>query len=287
MRDLDENTLTDETLRAVSGGSSPRVRQVSQALIRHLHAFVREVEPSQAEWEYGIDFLTRVGHMCSDVRQEFVLLSDTLGVSMLVDAINHRKPEGATETTVLGPFFVDGRPELPLGANMSDGVPGTPLFISGTVRDVAARPLAGAAVDCWHSDAEGSYDVQRSAELTMRARFRADDEGRFWFWSVRPRYYPIPNDGPVGDMLAAQGRHPFRPEHVHFMIAAPGFETLITHVFIDGDPYLDSDVVFGVKNSLVTRYRPCEAGTAPDGSVVAVPYLALDYDFVLAPGTRG
>lgn len=286
MRDLDQYTITTEALNAVSRARTPRVRQVSEALIRHLHDFIREIEPTQAEWEFGIDFLTRVGQTCSDVRQEFILLSDTLGVSMLVDAINHRQPDGATATTVFGPFFVESRPELPLGANMSAGVPGRPMFVSGTVRDIAGAPLPGAVIDSWHSDDEGFYDVQRSRDLNMRARFRADDQGRFWFWSVRPKYYPIPDDGPVGDMLRAQGRHPYRPEHVHFMIAAEGRETLVTHVFIDGDPYLDSDVVFGVKNSLVTQYRECAPGVAPDGTRMNVPYLALEYDFVLSPEAR-
>ncbi|MEJ2458565.1 MAG: intradiol ring-cleavage dioxygenase [Novosphingobium sp.] len=285
MRDLNEQTLTEETIRAVSGGEDARVRQISEALVRHLHAFIREVEPSQKEWEYGIDFLTRVGKMCSDTRQEFILLSDTLGVSMLVDAINHRRPEGATETTVFGPFYVDGRPELPLGANMSPKKQGTPMFVSGTVRDIAGRPIAGASVDAWHSDEEGHYDVQVSDKLEMRARFRTDEAGRFWFWSVRPTFYPIPDDGPVGDMLAAQGRHPFRPEHVHFMIAAPGQQTLVTHLFIDDDPYLDSDVVFGVKNSLITNYRAHEAGPAPDGTTCARDFVSLAYDFVLSPET--
>lgn len=284
MRDLNEHSITGEALRAVSGATDARVLQVSEALIRHLHAFVREIEPTQKEWEYGVDFLTRVGQICSDVRQEFILLSDTLGVSMLVDAINHRRPGGATETTVFGPFFVESRPELPLGANMSVGVPGQPMFVSGTVRDLSGRPLPGAVIDSWHSDDEGFYDVQQGDQLKMRARFRSNAQGRFWFWSVRPKYYPIPDDGPVGEMLKAQGRHPFRPEHVHFMIAAKGYETLVTHIFIDGDPYLDSDVVFGVKNSLVTSYVLHEAGTAPDGSVVKEPYLALTYDFVLSEG---
>jgi len=283
MRDLDETTITDEVLRAIAQTPDARVRQISEALVRHLHNFVREIEPSQEEWEFGINFLTRVGQTCSDVRQEFILLSDTLGVSMLVDAINHRKPHGVTETTVLGPFFVEDRPELPLGANMSIGVSGQPMFVSGTVRDVNGHPLAGAVIDSWHSDDEGFYDVQRREDLKMRARFRADQDGCFWFWSVRPKFYPIPDDGPVGDMLAAQKRHPFRPEHVHFMIAAEGQETLVTHVFIEGDPYLDSDVVFGVKNSLITNYRECPPGVAPDGTEMAAPYLALTYDFVLSP----
>lgn len=283
MRDLNEETLTSETIKAVTGGSNARISDVSEALVRHLHAFIREIEPSQAEWDYGIDFLTRVGKMCSETRQEFILLSDTLGVSMLVDAINHRHPEGATETTVFGPFYVESRPELPLGANMSADQPGTPLFVSGTVRDIKGVAIAGASVDAWHSDDNGHYDVQVGADLTMRARFRTNDEGRFWFWTVRPTFYPIPNDGPVGEMLAAQGRHPYRPEHVHFMIAANGHQTLVTHLFIDDDPYLDSDVVFGVKNSLVTQYRQEGAGNAPDGSSCPQDFLTLNYDFVLSP----
>ncbi|WP_320202177.1 intradiol ring-cleavage dioxygenase (plasmid) [Agrobacterium sp. rho-13.3] len=283
MRDLNEITITDEVVGAVAGGSNDRIRRISQALIRHLHNFVREVEPSQKEWEQGIDFLTQTGQMCSDVRQEFILLSDALGVSMLVDTINHRHPDGATETTVFGPFFVEDRQEFALGANISEGVPGVPLFVSGTVKDIAGSPIEGATVDSWHSDDEGFYDVQKGHDLAMRGRFNTDAGGRFWFWTVRPKFYPIPNDGPVGKMLEAQGRHPFRPEHVHFMIAAPDQETLVTHVFIDGDPYLDTDVVFGVKNSLVTGYRSCTPGIAPDGKNVDLPYLVLDYDFVLSP----
>lgn len=282
MRDLNDTSLTQHAVDAASKAEDPRTRQISAALIRHLHAFVREIEPTQREWEYAIDFLTRTGAKCTDVRQEFILLSDVLGVSMLVDAINHRNPQGATETTVFGPFFVAARPELALGADISAGLAGTALYVSGTVRDLDGAPIAGALVDCWHSDEEGFYDVQRRDDLALRGAFRTDAEGRFWFWTVRPKFYPIPDDGPVGEMLRAQGRHPFRPEHVHFMIAAEGFETLVTHVFIDGDPYLDSDVVFGVKNSLVTSYAECEAGIAPDGTTRNEPYLALDYDFVLA-----
>ncbi|WP_137130922.1 intradiol ring-cleavage dioxygenase [Rhizobium sp. FY34] len=281
MRDLNEESITAEVLCAVGQAENPRIRQISESLVRHLHAFVREIEPSQAEWEFGVSFLTRVGQMCSETRQEFVLLSDTLGVSMLVDAINHRTADAATETTVFGPFFVETRPQLSLGDNISPGVPGVPLFVSGTVRGPDGAPLS-ALVDTWHSDDEGFYDVQVSDELKMRGSFRTDVDGRFWFWSVKPKYYPIPNDGPVGQMLEAQGRHPFRPEHVHFMIEAPGFQTLVTHVFIDGDPYLESDVVFGVKTSLVTRYRECQPGTAPDGTQMDRPYLVLDYDFILA-----
>lgn len=281
MRDLDEETITREVLARVAGAENPRARAVSEALVRHLHAFIAEIEPTLDEWRQGIDFLTRVGANCNENRQEFILLSDALGVSMLVDAINHRLPEGATETTVLGPFFAEGRRSFSLGENMSEGIEGTPFLVRGTVRDVAGNPLAGAFVDVWHSDGDGYYDLQHGDDLAMRGRYTTDEEGRFWLWTVRPSPYPIPHDGPVGDMLSAQGRHPFRPEHVHFMIAADGYETLVTHVFAEGDPYLDSDVVFGVKSSLIRRYETHSPGRAWDGTEVARTYAELDYDFAL------
>ena len=281
MRNFDEFTITDAVLERVAAAPDARVRQVSEALIRHLHDFVREIEPTQAEWAAGIAFLTRTGHMCDDKRQEFILLSDTLGVSMLVDAINHRQPAGATETTVLGPFYVEGPPEFPCGADISGGMAGQPLFVDGTVATLEGTPIAGAVVDVWHADAEGGYDVQRPGDLAGRARLRTDAAGRFHFRTTRPSSYPVPHDGPVGQMLEAQGRHPYRPAHVHFMIAAPGHETLVTHVFADGDEYLDSDVVFGVKDSIIRPYTEHAAGTAPDGSAVAEPYARLSYDFRL------
>ena len=281
MRNFDEFTITDAVLERVAAAPDARVRQVSEALIRHLHDFVREIEPTQAEWAAGVAFLTRTGHMCDDKRQEFILLSDTLGVSMLVDAINHRQPAGATETTVLGPFYVEGPPEFPCGADISGGMAGQPLFVDGTVATLEGTPIAGAVVDVWHADAEGGYDVQRPGDLAGRARLRTDAAGRFHFRTTRPSSYPVPHDGPVGQMLEAQGRHPYRPAHVHFMIAAPGHETLVTHVFADGDEYLDSDVVFGVKDSIIRPYTEHAAGTAPDGSAVAEPYARLSYDFRL------
>src|SRR5215831_11000222 len=208
MTDVDETTITQAVLDRLTACPSPRLRHVSEALVRHLHAFVREVEPTMDEWMAGIEFLTRTGQTCSPTRQEFILLSDTLGVSMLVDAINHRFAEGVTETTVLGPFYVQGPPERPLGADISDGAGGESLLVEGTVRSAAGEPLAGAIVDTWH---------------------------------------PVPDDGPVGQLLHAQGRHPYRPAHVHFKIGAPGHQELATHVFVAGDRYLDSDAVFGVK----------------------------------------
>jgi hydroxyquinol 1,2-dioxygenase len=282
MRDVNEHTITDAVLARMAGARSPRVRHISEALVRHLHAFIREIEPTQDEWAAAIDFVTRTGQACSDRRQEFILLSDTLGASMLVDAINHRRARGATETTVLGPFFVAGRPDAPLGADIAAGCAGVPMIVTGSVSALGGGPIAGAEVDVWHADGDGHYDVQVRAEPALRARFRTDGDGRFWFWSIRPAAYPIPDDGPVGRMLAAQGRHPFRPAHVHFMVRAPGRETLVTHVFADGDRYLDGDVVFGVKSSLIRRYVECPPGPAPDGRELAERYCHLDFDFVLA-----
>src|SRR5262245_41996692 len=285
MRDLNERTITAAVLERVAKASDPRVRQISEALVRHLHAFVREIEPTEQEWERAIEFLTTTGHMCSDTRQEFILLSDTLGVSMLVDAINHRLPGGATETTVFGPFYTKAAPEFALGQNIKGHLQGTPMYVGGTVRGVDGQPIANAIVDVWHSDKDGYYDLQllhQSPGLAGRGRFRTDSNGAFHLWTVRPSFYPIPNDGPVGKMLEAQGRHPYRPEHIHFMIQAPGYRKLVTHVFAEGDRYLDSDVVFGVKVSLIREYVPHDGGTAPDGKVMSGRWFSLQHDFVLA-----
>ncbi len=281
MRDLNEHTLTDEVISRFENSTTPRAKQISEALVRHLHAFVREIEPTQTEWEQAIDFLTRTGHMCSDKRQEFILLSDALGVSMLVDAINHRMPEGVTESTVFGPFYVDSAAEFESGSDITEGIEGMRMLITGTVSDQHGQPIPNATVDLWQSDTEGFYDVQRLDTLALRGRFHSDAEGKFSCWSVRPSAYPIPNDGPVGQMLELQGRHPYRPAHVHFMIGADGYETLVTHVFAAGDKYLDSDVVFGVKNSLIRDFVVHETGTAPDGTEMAEPYAYLHYDFRL------
>ena len=281
MRDMNEQTITEVVLARLAGAKSARARQIGEALVRHLHAFVREVSLTEEEWAAGIDFLTRTGKLCDDKRQEFILLSDALGVSMLVDAIAHRASDGATETTVLGPFYVAGREEMPLGANLAAGAPGVPMIVTGTVSAVGGGRLAGAEVDVWQSDGEGFYDVQRRDDLVLRGQLRTDAEGRFWFWSVRPSAYPIPDDGPVGEMLAAQGRHPWRPAHVHFIVRAPGCRPLVTHIFAEGDEYLESDAVFGVKSSLVRRYEERPPGVAPDGSARAEKYVHMHADFVL------
>ncbi|MGV6871823.1 intradiol ring-cleavage dioxygenase [Pseudochelatococcus sp. B33] len=282
MRNFNEHTITDAVIASLANTKNPRVRAVSEALVRHLHAFVREIEPTEGEWMFAIDFLTRTGQISDDKRQEFILLSDTLGVSMLVDAINHRFPEGATETTVLGPFYVQDPPEFKNESCISPGINGDPLYVTGTVKDTAGVPLAGALIDVWHSDDDGYYDVQQDGELAMRARLRARDDGSFAFWSIMPAAYPIPHDGPVGKMLEHQMRHPYRPGHIHFMIAHPGFETLVTHVFVAGDEYLDSDVVFGVKDSLIADFPLCSPETMRKEDGPAEPFRMLNYDFVLA-----
>lgn len=284
MRDFDETTITEAVLCRVRCASDARVQQLSEALVRHLHAFIREVEPTEAEWELGIRFLTDTGQLCSDTRQEFILLSDTLGASMLIDAINHRLPGEATETTVFGPFYV-APPSFPNGAHINGRLNGCPLFVSGTVRSTEGHALKSAIVDVWHADREGFYDLQKldeHPELAGRGRFHADASGSFHFWTIRPSPYPIPHDGPVGKMLKAQGRHPFRPEHIHFLIEAPGHRQLVTHLFAAGDEYLDSDVVFGVKNSLVRDYVRHSGGVAPDGRGMQGEWLSLHYDFSLA-----
>jgi len=284
MRNLNEQTITAAVLERMTETPDPRLKQLSEALVRHAHNFVREVELTEAEWARAIDFLTRTGKTCDGNRQEFILLSDTLGISMLVDAINHRFATGATETTVQGPFYVENPPEQPLGSDVSGGMKGEPLYASGVVRSVDGRPIADAIVDIWHSDEDGFYDVQHLAEVggtSGRARFRTDRDGRYRFWTVKPAPYPIPHDGPVGQMLVAQKRHPWRPAHLHFMIDAPGFIKLTTHVFVAGGPYLDSDAVFGVKDSLIAPFEEHPPGQAPDGRRTAGGYFTLAYDFTL------
>ena len=288
MRNIDATTITPAFLQRLNDCVDPRLKQVLSALVTHLHDFAREVKLTEAEWMQGIRFLTATGQMCNDTRQEFILLSDTLGLSMLVVALNQARPLGATEATVFGPFHVDDAPAASQGADIAGGAPGTPLFVNARVLDLQGGPLADAEVDVWQADDNGLYDVQQP-ELgrTRRARgvLRSDAQGRVRFRSITPTAYPVPTDGPVGQMLLASGRHPWRPAHLHFMIRAAGFETLITHIFRDPDPYLDSDVVFGVRSSLIGDFVAHDAGTAPDGNTVPTPFYTLDQDFVLAPQT--
>lgn len=283
-RDFDELSITQAVIERFAETPDPRLKQVLQSLVRHAHDFVRDVDLTMDEWVFAVEFLTRTGHMSDDKRQEFILLSDTLGISMLVDAINHRMPDGATETTVLGPFYTKDPPELAADADIAGDEAGTPLHVTATVRSAAGEPLVNASVDVWQSDDDGFYDVQKP-ELDhpeLRARFRTDAEGRISFWTIVPKFYPIPADGPVGDMLTATRRHPYRPAHIHFMIASPGYETLVTHLFIEDDPYLDSDAVFGVKQSLIVALTDQPSGNAP-GRSMAEPWKSLTHQFGLKP----
>ena len=285
MRNIDEHTITDAFLRRLDDCASPRLKEVLGALVRHLHDFAREVRLTDAEWLEGIRFLTDTGRMCDDKRQEFILLSDTLGLSMLLVAMNQAKPAGATEATVFGPFHVDDSPRLPNGADMAGGAPGEPLFVDVQVVSADGSPLADAEVDVWQADQDGLYDVRVAGLEQRRARgvFRSGADGRVGFRSVVPVAYPVPTDGPVGRLLVASGRHPWRPAHIHFLIKAPGHETLVTHLFRDGDPYLDSDVVLGVRLSLVVPIERHPPGPTPDGRRSDGVFHTLRHRFVLAP----
>jgi hydroxyquinol 1,2-dioxygenase len=274
MRNVNPQTITEAVLARQANTVDARLKRIMTSLVHHLHEFAREVELTEDEWFEGIEFLTRCGHITDDKRQEFILLSDVLGLSMLIVAQNNDKPAGCTEATVLGPFHVEGAPHYELGADIANGARGTPCVVRGTVRGIGGEPIAGAQLDVWQSDAEGLYDVQHTGIDHAQARgiLNADSEGRYHFRSILAVPYPIPHDGPVGDLLKATGRHPWRPAHLHFLITAPGYETLITHVFRSDDPYLDSDAVFGVRQSLIADWKQ-----QPDGS-----YL-VEYDFVLNP----
>lgn len=284
MRNINEHTITDAVLARMDGCDNPRFKLVMSSLIRHLHDFAREVHLTEAEWEEGVRFLTATGKMCDDKRQEFILLSDTLGLSMLNVAQNHSHGKGITEATVFGPFHVGGAPQYQLGDDIANGAPGEVLYVTATVRSADGSPISNASVDTWQADEDGFYDVQvPGAPLRGRGILRTDAEGRVYFRSILPTAYPIPTDGPVGQMLTLMGRHPWRPAHVHFLIQAAGFETLVTHVFRDDDPYLESDAVFGVRTSLMGNFVRHEGGRPPFGETSAEPFWTLHFDFVLKP----
>lgn len=283
MSERSTESITEEVLQRLAGTPDPRLKFISEMLIGHLHAFIREVRPSIQEWEQAIEFLTAVGQKCTRERQEFILLSDTLGASTLVDAINAPSDPRATESTVLGPFYLDNPPHFDFGAVIDAGKKGVPLFIEGEVIDTDGIRCSGAIVDVWQSDSEGSYDVQDPESTTyLRGRFTCDEAGRFSLWSIVPSSYAIPEDGPVGKMLAAQARHPYRPAHVHFRISADGHSTLTTHIFVKGDEYLGSDAVFGVKDSLIEDLALHEPGEAPRERAMDQPFAWLRRTFVLA-----
>lgn len=273
MRTFTEQSITDEALARVSSECDPRLRTVMTSLLRHLHDFVRETRITPEEWGKGIAFLTECGTFCDDKRQEFILLSDTLGVSMLVDAIANPGGPDITESTVLGPFFRDNPPEIANGGDLAPGVAGRRVDVDCRVLAEDGTPMAGAQIDCWQSSPEGLYDSQigDGAAHNLRGRLKSDASGRFWFSTTLPASYPIPDDGPVGALLRSMGRHAMRPGHLHFWVRAPGHRQVITHLFVRGDAYLDSDVVFGVKESLIVDF----GGTTG-------PRHTMRYDFRLA-----
>jgi hydroxyquinol 1,2-dioxygenase len=283
MRNLDENTITAAVIERIVNTPDPRLKRIMTSLIRHLHEFAREVELTEKEWFEGIQFLSATGHITDEKRQEFILLSDALGLSMLVIAQNNRKPEGCTEATVFGPFHVAGAPQVELGADIANGALGEPCYVRATIKGLDGVPIPDAVVEVWQADANGFYDVQYQGNDTHRARgvLRSNSDGEVYFKSVLAEAYPIPSDGPVGRMLAATARHPWRPAHMHFMIEAPGYERLVTHVFRDHDRYLDSDAVFGVRSSLVTHWCKHQSGVTPDGGHSDSVFYTLDFDFVL------
>jgi len=283
---LTEQTLTAAVQQTFDGSADERFRQVFVCLVQHLHDFAREVRLTGDEWFTAMEFLERTGKISTPTRQEFVLLSDILGLSMLLDKINQHTESSTTDSALLGPFYVEGRPAADNGADISDGVDGTPMFVTGRVINDQGSGIAGARVDTWHSDGEGFYDVQQTEklhdQLAMRALLTTDDDGRFRYRSITPRYYPVPTDGPCGEILRAANRSPMRPQHVHFWVHADGYQPLITQVFLRDDPYIERDAVFAVQDSLLADFERHEPGTAPDGTTVDEAFVTLDWTLTLA-----
>ena len=283
MSNNSEEQITQNVLDTMAQAPNPRLKEVMTSLISHLHTFMREVELTQEEWAQGIQFLTRTGHMCDDKRQEFILLSDITGVTMLVDAINHRLSDGATESTIFGPFYREGAQELPMGAMISKDGRGEPVVVMGRVLSTDGTPIPNALLDVWETDENGLYEQQdpEQPDMNLRGKFRSDREGRYCFVGIKPVSYSIPDDGPVGQLLRALGRHPFRPAHIHLLISADGFVPVTTHLFVKGDAYLDSDAVFGTKDSLVVDFMRHDSAEEAARYHIPVPYYKVEYDFIL------
>lgn len=285
MPEFDEKSITGAVLERLSECNDPRFKQVMTSLVTHLHDFVRDVRLTESEWMSAIRFLTEAGQACTDKRQELILLSDTLGLSVLVITLNHPSNQGSADSTVMGPFYWAGAPERAAGSNLAEGVTGEPTFYSGRVLSVDGQPLCNALLDIWSGDGEGNYDMQIPGETGMKARgrIRTDAAGRYYFRSIKPTFYPVPTDGPVGVMLRKMGRHPYRPGHIHMIVSANGYKPVTTHLFVADSQYLDSDAVFGMKESLVARFERHRAGPGPDGEPMATPFYTVDYDFRLQP----
>ncbi|CAG2145155.1 intradiol ring-cleavage dioxygenase [Cupriavidus numazuensis] len=290
MRNMTEAELTEVVLQRYQNTPDPRLREILQSLVRHLHAFVRDVRLTEDEWMHGIQFLTAVGQICDDKRQEMILLSDNLGVSMLVNMVSAGVAPAATESTVVGPFYVPDTPAREWGESIQQlPCDDVPLFVRGRVVDVSGAPVAGAQIEVWQTNSNGMYDIQDAEQPVnnLRGWYRANDNGEFLVRTVRPVRYPIPTDGPVGELLNATDRHPWRPAHLHAKVTAAGCKPLITHIFDAEDPYLDSDVVFAVKQSLVRKFEPVAAGARVGEYGISGPCLELGYDFVLERARTG
>jgi hydroxyquinol 1,2-dioxygenase len=285
-----EADLVERVERSFESCENPRLKEVMLALVRHLHDLIREVRLTEEEWTQAIEFLTRCGHITDDKRQEFILLSDVLGASMQTVAVNNEAYGDATEATVFGPFFVEDSPEVPIGGDISFGAAGEPCWVEGTVTDTDEAPIPSARVEVWEADENGLYDVQYGDDRTAaRAHVFTDDQGRYAFWAVTPTPYPIPHDGPVGQLLEAVGRSPMRASHLHFMVCSPGYRTLVTHIFVENDTQLNvGDSVFGVRDSLINRFDHQPPGTdTPDGRDLGdQAWARTRFDIVLAPESR-
>lgn len=282
--ELADTALEDAVLASLARTPDPRLRALLSVLVRHLHAFVRETGLTLAEWEHAIDFLTRTGQKCDDERQEFILLSDVLGISMLVETINSKKKGESTASTVLGPFHVVQSPPRELGDSIDFVGTGPPCVVRGYVRDTSGAPIPGATLDVWQANDQGFYDVQQPGtqpRANGRGLFTADSDGAYWFRTIVPSHYPIPVDGPGGELLAATRRHPYRPAHIHFIVSAPGHRALTTHIFVAGSPYIESDAVFAVKQSLIASFTPTDDPEMAARYEVARPFCLTDFDFVL------
>ena len=285
---MNNHRITEEAVARLKHCDNPRLQTIMTSVITHIHAIVGEVQPTIEEWEQAINFLTEVGRWCDDKRQEFILLSDTLGVSMLVDTLIHKMPATATESTVLGPFHVSGAPELAFGANISRNGSGEPTLVIGKVLSTDGMPIQNAKLDVWQASGEGYYDVQQPEkypDMNLRGVFRTDHDGIFGFCTEKPSSYPIPTDGPVGAMLRSVGRHAWRPAHIHFIVSADKHEPLTTHLFVAGDSYLESDVVQAVKDSLIVEFKMSEDTIEAKRFELTVPYCKVQEDFVLVPKT--
>ena len=285
MRQFNEDNLTDEVVARLKKTKNPRLREIMQSAVKHLHAFAQEVKLTEEEWFEGIKFLTAVGQKCDDKRQEFILLSDILGLSMMLVSVNHKTAPGATEATVLGPFFAHGAKEYGYGADLRAGATqkGEDVWVSGRVLSVDGKPVPNAALDIWQAKADGIYDLQTGGEFELRGRVKANEKGEYAFASYKPKFYSVPIDGPVGDLIRATTNYHMRPAHMHAIVSAPGYQQVVTHVFVEGDPHLDGDAVFAVKNSLVGKYKKVNDTAEAKKLGMPNPFLKLSWDFRLSP----